>query len=322
MRSVARVLCQTHLLTSTTLSMHTKCRGGAYPFTKDKVQRVQIPDSKVDWDVEFAEYLPPCYTAPHILAAPPYADPEIGAAGFKPRWNALDGRVSRCSHVKPYDVVDGFPRNVCGRTGVAGRGALGRWGPNHAADPIVTRWKVADGKAVIHEKTRKPILQFVCIQRRDSGHWAIPGGMVDPGERVTTTLQREFLEEALNSLEMTEKQKEKSEKQLKELFKGGVEIYSGYVDDPRNTDNAWMETVAFNFHQDDLQGVLYSMLLHAGDDAKAVKWQDISSTLNLYASHEDMIEKVAHRHQAHWSRNLAVLPTCVCVFCLLVCTTH
>ena len=22
----------------------------------------------------------------------------------------------------------------------------------------------------------------------------------------------------------------------------------GYVDDPRNTDNAWMETVAFNFH--------------------------------------------------------------------------
>ena len=22
----------------------------------------------------------------------------------------------------------------------------------------------------------------------------------------------------------------------------------GYVDDPRNTDNAWMETVAFSFH--------------------------------------------------------------------------
>lgn len=80
----------------------------------------------------------------------------------------------------------------------------------------------------------------------------------------------------------------------------GIEIYSGYVDDPRNTDNAWMETVAFNFHQDDLHGVLYSMQLHAGDDAKAVKWQDMSNTLNLYASHEDMIEKVAHRHQAHW----------------------
>ena len=27
-----------------------------------------------------------------------------------------------------------------------------------------------------------------------------------------------------------------------------VEVYRGYVDDPRNTDNAWMETVAINFH--------------------------------------------------------------------------
>lgn len=36
--------------------------------------------------------------------------------------------------------TDGFlPRNPCGRTGLTGRGLLGRWGPNHAADPIVTR---------------------------------------------------------------------------------------------------------------------------------------------------------------------------------------
>ena len=30
-------------------------------------------------------------------------------------------------------------RNPVGRTGIRGRGCLGRWGPNHAADPIVTR---------------------------------------------------------------------------------------------------------------------------------------------------------------------------------------
>lgn len=39
----------------------------------------------------------------------------------------------------------------------------------------------------------------MAIQRRDSGEWAIPGGMVDPGETVTNTLKREFIEEALNS---------------------------------------------------------------------------------------------------------------------------
>ena len=32
---------------------------------------------------------------------------------------------------------------------------------------------------------------------------------------------------------------------------GLLQVYSGYVDDPRNTDNAWMETFAMNFHDDD-----------------------------------------------------------------------
>ena len=31
-------------------------------------------------------------------------------------------------------------------------------------------------------------LEFVAIQRRDTGAWAIPGGMVDPGEKVGGTI--------------------------------------------------------------------------------------------------------------------------------------
>ena len=39
----------------------------------------------------------------------------------------------------------GYPvRNPHGRTGISGRGLLGRYGPNHAADPVVTRWKRTD----------------------------------------------------------------------------------------------------------------------------------------------------------------------------------
>ena len=33
-----------------------------------------------------------------------------------------------------------------------------------------------------------------------------------------------------------------------------IQVYKGYVDDPRNTDNAWMETVAMNFHDEDGSG--------------------------------------------------------------------
>lgn len=39
---------------------------------------------------------------------------------------------------------------------------------------------------------------MVAIQRRDNFQWVIPGGMIDPGEKTTTTLKREFIEEALN----------------------------------------------------------------------------------------------------------------------------
>lgn len=35
---------------------------------------------------------------------------------------------------------NGYPLNPTGRTGINLRGVLGRWGPNHAADPIVTRY--------------------------------------------------------------------------------------------------------------------------------------------------------------------------------------
>lgn len=47
----------------------------------------------------------------------------------------------------------------------------------------------------------RPILQFCAIQRHDCKEWAIPGGMVDPGEQINQTLMREFLEEAFNSLD-------------------------------------------------------------------------------------------------------------------------
>ena len=44
---------------------------------------------------------------------------------------------------------------------------------------------------------------------------------------------------------------------------GHFQIYRGYVDDPRNTDNAWMETIAMNFHDGHGDSVA-KFKLHAG----------------------------------------------------------
>jgi len=75
-------------------------------------------------------------------------------------------------------------------------------------------------------------------------------------------------------------------------------IYKGYVDDPRNTDNSWMETTAFNFHDDG--GIFYKVNLIAGDDASHVVWKEIDSTVELYASHKEFVKATAEKHNAHW----------------------
>ena len=58
---------------------------------------------------------------------------------------------------------------------VSGRGLLGRWGPNHAGDPVVTRW------AKNTENDKKKVLEIILISRKDTGELALPGGMVDAG---------------------------------------------------------------------------------------------------------------------------------------------
>ena len=70
-------------------------------------------------------------------------------------------------------------------TNKKGRGLLGRYGPNHACDPIITRFNIYNCS-----------IEFIAVKRKDTGEWAIPGGMVDPGEKISQTLKREFIEEA------------------------------------------------------------------------------------------------------------------------------
>ncbi|GMS84387.1 hypothetical protein PENTCL1PPCAC_6562, partial [Pristionchus entomophagus] len=244
------------------IKMHLKCRNTDVPYLNSSVKRVLVPDDKVPWSTEWPSYTPVEHTDSNIHGKP-WAD--INDLSLM-RFNSVDGNVNRKSHNVDYSFDGkGRPLNPMGRTGMSGRGILGRWGPNHAADPIVSR-------------TKEGRLQFVAIKRTDTGEWAIPGGMVDPGEEVSATLKREFGEEALGG----------KSADMDKVWKNGKRVYAGYVDDPRNTDNAWMETVVSNFHDD--EGVMDDVKLEAGDDAASVRWVDVQSNEPLYASHKSFID--------------------------------
>ena len=75
----------------------------------------------------------------------------------------------------------------------------------------------------------QPVLEFVCIQRVDSGVWAIPGGMVDPGERVATTVKREFMEEALDSTGAAKDNIEEIKTMVNDFFNDGDEVWKNYI---------------------------------------------------------------------------------------------
>lgn len=277
---------------------HIKCRNNIYPRTDGKIIRFHVPDDKISWDSFYSTYNPIKYTSTSIIGQP-WADLDMNVPEFKPIWNSMDFNINRISLIGNYKISNGYPLNPCGRTGLIGRGLLGRWGPNHAADPIVTRWKKSKNEHVFHTKSNKPILQFVAIQRQDSGEWALPGGMVDSGELVSNSLKREFMEEAMNVIGKSTEDSIKIKEEIEQIFKEGIDIFGGYVDDPRNTDNAWMEAIATLFH--DEEGVNVGKLkLHAGDDAVGVKWVDIDRNLKLYASHLSFLEIVSKKLKCHW----------------------
>ncbi len=125
-------------------------------------------------------------------------------------------------------------------------------GPNYTAD------------AVIIDTAREKIL---LIERSDCGQWALPGGFIDPQESALTAARREAAEET--SLDVS----------------GGQLVFRGIVDDPRNTERAWIETSAYLFDSSADHEVA------AGDDARQTKWFPLADLPLLYASHQSIVER-------------------------------
>lgn len=250
--------------------IHTKARKEKPP---DYPERYPVPDDKTHWDVPFEEYKPPYYVAEVVLKndrtknEKGWADPENHSLISK----------DLLSYEGPITFDDeGLPLNPRGRTGIRGRGLLGKWGANFAADPIITR---------VNPDTNR--LEVLVIRRKDNGQTALPGGMVDRGEVVTKTLRREFREEAGADID----------------FEDAEKVYSGYVDDPRNTDNAWMETTACHKH---LEGEAAKISFSAGDDATEVHWMEVTTEKieGMYASHSRLVRSAVSSWQKRTSKRV------------------
>ena len=90
-------------------------------------------------------------------------------------------------------------------------------------------------------------------------------------------------------------------------------VFQGYVDDPRNTDNAWMETTAYHFHC--THQIAMKLKLEAGTDEAKAMWLRVDPKIEdryagLYASHRVWVDEVAQRMQGNRLRTPSPLQQC------------
>nr|XP_021142078.1 transient receptor potential cation channel subfamily M member 2 isoform X3 [Columba livia] len=258
---------------------HVLARNLLYPGSH--TLRFPVPDEKVPWEVDFPLYDPPVYSAEHkdMAVQDPFS-PSLESL-LKINYNTMDGLINRQSFHGLYTVQDGLPLNPMGRTGLRGRGRLHCFGPNHALHPIVTRWRRNSDGSIIR-KSLKKMLEVLVAQYPLSDVWALPGGSLEPGEtlplKLKWILRREFWP------------------QFQNLLKQGTEIHKGYLDDPRNTDNAWVETVAVSVHfdnQNDVEMKRLNSFLQGCDPELCIRWQVLDKRIPLHANHKDLLHKIS-----------------------------
>jgi ADP-ribose pyrophosphatase len=176
-----------------------------------------------------------------------------------------------------YDFRAGRFLNPAGKTGITGRGVLGKWGANWAADVIVT--KEVDGELYV----------LLCTKvTQDGDALCFPAGMVEADEKVPIAMRRELCEEAVENSPAVDF-----------LFSEGEvgTIYTGHVDDYRNTDHAWMVTQATHFHAS--PKVADRLVLNVKDKEEISKsgWYKADDVGAMYASHKDWLKKVIEWHR-------------------------
>ena len=241
-------------------------------------QRASVGDNVFDW--EDPTYKPVDFTEAFILAYPKPVWADFLHVPFLDmlQRKTIDRKgdiVTLATAHKNYDFNKGLFLNPRGKTGIAGRGSLGLWGPNWAADVIVT--KREDGKLWV----------ILCEKQVGDGESVLcfPAGMVEAGEAVPETLRRELVEEAAEDGEA-----------IDDLFRScnmGC-VYSGWVDDWRNTDHAWMVTQAHRFHATPEIAAKLTLAVKDTAEIKKSGWYVAEDVTKMYASHKDWLDKVIH----------------------------
>jgi ADP-ribose pyrophosphatase len=275
-------------------------------------QRTPVPDERCSWLVPWPAYAPADYD--DLADARNDGSRRRRLSTGVRLWADQSHETARGRKIG-IDRSSGRPQNPFGRTGVKGRGSLPRWGPNFTADTIVTRErKGVEGGG----------WQVLLVRTGPERLWGLLSGQAEPPsgpmpsspsiESLTKggtcavaseVARREFTFSVDGG--GSRQEREQFNFAADAVWKQGRLLYAGYADDPRNTDNAWLETAVYHFHSDDLQTVPLSLGRSFDDQRPSSQaWHDVETLFNgditLLPAHAGFLQRARSRlltHPAH-----------------------
>ncbi|CAF0787906.1 unnamed protein product [Didymodactylos carnosus] len=197
-----------------------------------------------------------------------------------------------------------IPLSPMGRTGCRGRGALIRWGPNKTIMAIITRWKKLRGQFVIVDGQK--MLEAMVFKDKLTGDWKLPGGKILGVESPYGAVCRSFNKLAFQD-EDSEHSLSLTEKDMVDHFSSFADegrndntsfeshmVYKGYIDDLRNTDNAWVEAEIWNFHYG--TAIQFPSLRTDG----VALWKDVTYNSRGFLLQTSILREIARIHDAYF----------------------
>ena len=227
-------------------------------------RRLYVPDEKVDWSIPWDDYdlrknvEPTYYDGKSFIRSDRISDRikidpnTLKEAAADGKMRLADGRVYHLLSFREGDFW--IQKNPYGRTGSEGRGVLKEWGGNKALDPVVTR-----------QARKNPNVRQVLVCRNLSddewgNKWHLPGARLTDSDTSDSALpNKNFILKFLKAIIQRDHAGRSDVEQVLEMLENlflsernkifpNNEYKIGYCDDPRNTDDAWIETEVYAFH--------------------------------------------------------------------------
>lgn len=228
-----------------------------------------------------------------------------------PRARCASWLVHVCSG--EYSIKDGVPVNPAGPTGMEGRGSLFRWGPNHTAQILLTRWARLRGTEEIYRCDGKPVLEALLATEQVAfdAKAAFPAGDValsaaESHDKLHATLRQVARDHVEGHVAQSMLAFRVQEQLDQDLHAGRCRaVFGGVAEDDRNTDNAWVECAVGSYHSSGVAfhgfPLKFQLPRAIGAGGGHCRWRAVYSSMpGVSGRAAEWLKQAAIRHEAYY----------------------